>query len=92
MLDQLRPKGLHGGILFSAVAMRYDDDRSHTGASGREGHGLAVIAAGCCNNAGCIRGAALQGIHINQSAPDFERAGWGMVLMLYPHFGAAARR
>ena len=56
-LDQLRPEGAHGGVLFHRIALRHDDGGGNARLGGAEGDALAVIASGGADHAfesGCV--------------------------------------
>ena len=60
--------------------------------AGRKGDTLAMIAAGCRNNAADPGVALQQPAHVQQATANLERAGGVVVLVLDPHRAGAALR
>src|SRR6185312_8057626 len=90
MLQELCTQCAHGGILFTAVAMRDDERRLHLVALGGKSDALPVISARRSDDVSALGLLAPQIIEVNGSATDLEGADRRVILVLYPHFCAQA--
>ncbi len=91
VLDQFRAKRAHRGILLAAVAMRDDDRRLHSGPRRGVRDTLAVIAAGCRDQARRRTRRAREAVHIDDSAAQLERADGAVIFVFDPDFCSSAR-
>src|SRR5271154_4962762 len=90
VLDQGGAERAHGGVLFTAIAVRNQDRNADAGAMARKGQALAVVAAGGADDARDLRPLAAAAIHENEAAANLEGADWGVILMLDPNLGTGA--
>ena len=91
VFDQIRAECLHGGVLLRAVAVWHHNRHRHAMPGAGIGEALAMIAAGGADDPGRSQGPAGQRVEIGEAATHLEGAGWRMVFMLDPDFGARPR-
>ena len=87
---ELRPKRTHCLIFDRTVAFRHHDGRRQAMLSGSECNTLSMITAGSTTNTSTIRKTLSKPFYIDQSAPNLERPGWIMILVLDPEFRTSA--
>jgi len=90
VLDEVGAESAHGGILFSAVAVRHYERRLDAMPPRGESNALAVIAASRGDDGLDFGMLTSQVVEVNESAADFEGADGGVVFVFHPHFRAQA--
>ena len=88
MLDQLGAVALHGAVLFTAVAVWYDNDGGQAVARRRKRYALAVIAARGGDDAGRFRVFTSQLAGVADAAAHLEGPGREVVLVLHQNVAA----
>ncbi len=87
-LNQVRALSSHGGVLFSAVAVRHDDGHRHLESLTGQSDRLAVVAASGGNQSFDSVGALEQFRRVDDCASRLEGTDGSMVLVLDPHIHA----
>ena len=91
VFDQLRAQRTHGRVLLAAVPMWNYEDGPQAGAARCKSDTLAVVSTSGRDHSGHVRLALPQFFHVDQAAPDFERADRSVILVIHPDLSVGAR-